>query len=191
MAETRFRLIYPNEGELVFCRLNKRIEYIVNLKKKKGAGREETNREDGCIRGQKVPLNQKHYIDPDVRGLLVDDVRLRAVGHGLHTLLPPSRVVRHGDEEGRGQQHQLEFPLTAVQKRRPAAKETTKKTEQRITETRLVRGAATESVELRDSLFAVARPTHSGDVFRAWKQGGERDGQFFVLCAHNLEANTR
>lgn len=53
------------------------------------------------------------------------------------------------------------------------------------------RGAAIESVKLRDSLFAVARPTYSGDVFRAWKQGGERDGQFFVLCAHNLEARTR
>lgn len=58
MAETRFRLIYPNEGELVFCRLNKWIEYIVNLKKKKkGAGRREINREDGCITGQKFPLN--------------------------------------------------------------------------------------------------------------------------------------
>lgn len=106
MAETRFRLIYPNEGELLFCRLNKWIEYIVNLKKKKGAGRQEINREDGCITSHKFPLNT-HYIDPDVRGLLIDDVWLRAVGHGVQTLLPPSRVVRHRDEEGRGQQHQL------------------------------------------------------------------------------------
>lgn len=47
------------------------------------------------------------YIDPDVGGLLVDDVWLRAAGHALQALLPPSWVVRHGDEEGRGKQHQL------------------------------------------------------------------------------------
>lgn len=31
MAKTCFRLVYPNEGELVFRRLNKWIENIVNL----------------------------------------------------------------------------------------------------------------------------------------------------------------
>lgn len=69
------------------------------------------------------PLERRGtYVNPDVGGLLVDDVRLRAAGHRLQALLPASRVVGGGDEEGRGQQHQLQLPLTAVQKGRPAAK---------------------------------------------------------------------
>lgn len=37
MAETSFRLIYPNESKLIFCRLNKWIEYIMNLQKEKNS----------------------------------------------------------------------------------------------------------------------------------------------------------
>lgn len=76
-------------------------------------------RERGCSQ----PLERRGtYVNPDVGGLLVDDIRLRAAGHRLQALLPASRVVGGGDEEGRGQQHQLQLPLTAVQKGRPAAK---------------------------------------------------------------------
>lgn len=59
-------------------------------------------------------------VNPDVGGLLVDDVRLCVGGNGLQTLLPLSRVICDGDEKGRRQQDQLEFPLTAVQKHCPA-----------------------------------------------------------------------
>lgn len=67
-------------------------------------------------------MREKTHIDPDVSGLFVDYVRLRVAGHGLQTLLPLCWVVCDGDEEGRGQQDQLEFSLTAVQKHCPATR---------------------------------------------------------------------
>lgn len=71
-------------------------------------------------------MREKTHIDPDVSGLFVDYVRLRVAGHGLQTLLPQCWVVCDGDEEGRGQQDQLEFSLTAVQKHCPATRGETK-----------------------------------------------------------------
>lgn len=60
MAETRFRLIYPNEGELVFCRLNKWIEYIVNLKKKKTRSRPSGNQQRGQVHHRpEIPLKYR------------------------------------------------------------------------------------------------------------------------------------
>lgn len=142
-------------------------------------------RERGCSR----PLERRGtYVNPDVGSLLVDDVRLRAAGHRLQALLPASRVVGGGDEEGRGQQHQLQLPLTAVQKRRPAAKKEqhTHKHEWRGAPKHAGIGSLARSTQ-GHSLFAVARPADPGDVLCAWKQGGEGDGQLFILCAHNLE----
>lgn len=67
-------------------------------------------------------MGEKTHIDPHVSGLFVDYVRLRVAGHGLQALLSLCRVVCDGDEEGRGQQDQLEFSLTAVQKHCPATR---------------------------------------------------------------------
>lgn len=64
------------------------------------------------------------YVNPDVRGLLVDDVGLCADGHSLQTLLPQNRVIGHRDEEGWRQQNQLEFPLTAIQQNCPTTRTT-------------------------------------------------------------------
>lgn len=55
------------------------------------------------------------YINPDVGGLFIDDVRLRVHGDALQAGLPLSRVICDRDEERWRQQDQLQFPLTAVQ----------------------------------------------------------------------------
>lgn len=67
----------------------------------------------------KDPANT--YIDPDISGLLINDVWLRAAGNGLPTLPPQSRVFCDGDEERWWQENELQSPLTAVQQNRPAA----------------------------------------------------------------------
>lgn len=64
------------------------------------------------------------YINPDVGGLLIDNVWLCVFGHSLQAGLPLSWVICDWDEEGWRQQHQLQFPLTSVQQHCPATRGT-------------------------------------------------------------------
>ena len=59
------------------------------------------------------------HVDPDVGGLLVDDVGLDALGQSLQTGRPAGLVFTHWDEERWRQQHDLQTILRSVHQRRP------------------------------------------------------------------------
>lgn len=106
MAKTGFALIHPNESKLVFSSLNEGIEDVMDLHTERDSYIYWRNFQKTTPQPKILP-GDNTYINPDVRGLLVNDVRLRAAGNGLPTVPPQSRVVCDRDEEGRWQENQL------------------------------------------------------------------------------------
>lgn len=90
VAETRFRLIHSDEGDLVLPRLDKRVKDVVDL--------EDTNKDGGLKRREKqkqkrISMSVFPHVDPDVAGLLVDDKRMRIISESLQVGFVPRLIL--------------------------------------------------------------------------------------------------
>lgn len=91
VAETRFRFIHSDEGDLVIPCLDERVKDVVDL--------EDTNKDGGQNCKKKTHTSQSDgagvspHVDPDVAGLLVDDEGLRIVSESLQALFAAGLIL--------------------------------------------------------------------------------------------------